>query len=65
MTKFGQTVGWFNPDLDSWFVLVWTINAEISMKMGDVPIILRFDRNSNAVIAWREIDEYEEDDREQ
>ena len=65
MTKYGQTIGWFNPDRDAWFVLVWLIyydpKPQISMKMGDVPKVLKCDRNSNSVIAWREIDEYEED----
>ena len=65
MTKYGQTIGWFNPDRDAWFILVWLIyydpKPQISMKMGDVPKVLKCDRNSNSVIAWREIDEYEED----
>ena len=66
MTKFGRTVGWFNPDFDSWFVLVWLISHQepviaIDFKRGDIPKVLRCRNGSKEVIAWREIDEYKEE----
>lgn len=64
MTQFGQTVGWFNPDFNAWYILVWLIMYQeplIDFEKGDTPKIIKCHKDSNAVIAWREIDEYEEE----
>ena len=41
-TRYGVTEGWFNPDYDVWFVLIWYytrryLEHEISLERGDVP----------------------------
>lgn len=61
-TKYGVTEGWYNPDLESWFVLVWfmterCLESEIDFDRGAHPKIVRCenkvnDRNS-VVTAWR------------
>lgn len=65
MTRFGQTIGWFNPDMDAWFILIWLImyypSPQISMRKGDTPTTIKCDRDSNVVIAWREIDKFREE----
>lgn len=58
MTKYGQTVGWFNPDLESWFVLFWFMTSryaeeEIDFYRGDVPKGVRVPKGTGIVIAWR------------
>ena len=65
-TKFGVTEGWYNPDLESWFVLIWFkseryLNSEIDFDKGSYPKIVRCenevnDRNS-IVTAWRPLPE--------
>lgn len=41
-TRYGVTEGWYNPDFDVWFVLIWYytrrfLDHEISLERGDVP----------------------------
>ena len=50
MTKFGVTEGWFNPDFDCWFALVWFytsrfLEEEISMKRADVPKVCQLPKS--------------------
>ena len=63
MTKYGVTEGWYNPDLESWFVLVWFmtkryLNSEIDFENGAHPKIVRCENEINEkhriVLAWRE-----------
>lgn len=51
MTQYGKTIGWYSPDHNAWYILVWLIT----------PKLLKYHKDSNVVIAWREIDEYEEE----
>ena len=61
-TKYGITEGWYNPDLESWFVLVWFmteryLNGEIDFENGAHPKIVRCENEVNEkhriVLAWR------------
>ena len=61
-TKYGVTEGWYNPDLESWFVLVWFmteryLNGEIDFENGAHPKIVRCENEVNEkhriVLAWR------------
>lgn len=61
-TKYGVTEGWYNPDLESWFVLVWFmteryLNGEIDFEKGAHPKIVRCENEVNEkhriVLAWR------------
>lgn len=61
-TKYGVTEGWYNPDLESWFVLVWFmteryLNGEIDFENGAHPKIVRCENEANEkhriVLAWR------------
>ena len=64
MTQYGHTVGWYNPDLNAWLVLVWLLTCHdtaIDFKRGDIPKVFKIHKDSNAVTAWREIDEYKEE----
>ncbi len=62
MTKYGQTVGWYNPDRESWFVLIWfmtgrLLKEEIDLERGDVPKLVRVPLNTGIVIAWQPLPE--------
>ena len=61
-TKYGVTEGWYNPDLESWFVLVWFmteryLNGEIDFENGAHTKIVRCENEVNEkhriVLAWR------------
>ena len=61
-TKYGVTEGWYNPDLESWFVLVWFmteryLDSEIDFERGAHPKIVRCKNEVNEkhriVLAWR------------
>ena len=62
MTKYGVTEGWYNPFLESWYVLLWFmtkryLNSEIDLERGDCPNVVEV-RNEvnekyNIVLAWR------------
>ena len=65
-TKYGVTEGWYNPDLESWFVLVWFmteryLNGEIDFENGAHPKIVRCENEVNEkhriVFAWRPLPE--------
>lgn len=65
-TKYGVTEGWYNPDLESWFVLVWFmteryLNGEIDFENGVHPKIVRCENevneNHRIVLAWRPLPE--------
>ena len=66
MTKYGVTEGWYNPDLESWFVLVWFVterylDSEIDFERGVHPKIVRCENEVNEkhriVLAWRPLPE--------
>ena len=66
MTKYGVTEGWYNPDLESWFVLVWFmteryLDNEIDFERGAHPKIVMCENEVNErhriVIAWRPLPE--------
>lgn len=67
MTKFGETYGWYNPDVKSWYVLIWFITdrylaSEIDFDRGDKAKIVRLPDKVNNVehilIAWKPIEPY-------
>lgn len=54
MTEFGQTEGWYNPDVGCWYVLLWFMDARfekwnISLERGDVPKLVK----NVPVVAWQ------------
>ena len=61
-TKYGVTEGWYNPFLESWYVLLWFmtkryLDSEIDLKRGGCPNVVQV-RNEvnvkyNVVLAWR------------
>lgn len=62
MTKYGVTEGWYNPNFESWFILVWFMNgryleSEIDFERGTKPKVVRCDNRVNdkygIVMAWR------------
>lgn len=62
MTKYGATEGWYNPDLESWYILIWFmteryLESEIDFERGTWPKIVRCENKVNdrhsIVMAWR------------
>ena len=66
MTRYGVTEGWYNPDLESWYVLCWFIGVdyletEIDFEKGTYPKVVRCENLVNdkhsIVLAWRPLPE--------
>ena len=66
MTKYGVTEGWYNPDLESWYILIWFmteryLDSEIDFERGTCPKIVRCENKVNdrhsIVMAWRPLPE--------
>ncbi len=52
--KYGVTEGWYNPDMRTWYGLVWQLTpGNIEMKRGDIPAVIRM----IDVTAWMELPE--------
>lgn len=65
-TKYGVTEGWYNPDFESWYVLIWFtteryIECDIDFERGSYPKIVRCENKVNdknsIVTAWRPLPE--------
>ena len=61
MTKYGVTEGWYNPDSEGWYVLIWFmteryLDSEIDFENGAHPKIVRCENEVNEkhriVLAW-------------
>ena len=68
MTKYGVTEGWYNPDAEGWYVLIWFmtdryLESEIDFDKGDNPKIVflpdEVNSKQNILIAWKEADPYQ------
>ena len=66
MTRYGVTEGWYNPDLESWYILIWFmteryLESEIDFERGTWPKIVRCENKVNdrhsIVMAWRPLPE--------
>ena len=66
MTKYGVTEGGYNPDCESWYVLIWFmtdryLDSEIDFDRGDKPQIVRLPNkvnNANHILtAWQPLPE--------
>lgn len=58
LTKYGATMGWYNPDVESWYVLIWFMterysDSEIDFDRGDIPKMVRAPLSANIVTAWK------------
>ena len=61
LTKYGETVGWYNPNSGGWYVLFWfmserLLETEVDFIKGDIPKVL-FCENNGFVIAWQPLPE--------
>lgn len=62
MTKYGVTEGWYNPDVESWYVLIWfkygTYKTnDIDFERGTLPKVVRMPVDSGFVRAWKQFPE--------
>ena len=62
MTKYGVTEGWYNPDYESWYVLLWFMTkrfheTDIDLKRGDVPEVVKIPLKAGIVTAWMPLPE--------
>lgn len=61
-TKYGETIGWYNPDHESWYILIWFmterfLETEINLEKGDIPKLLKVLNETNIVYAWQPLPE--------
>ncbi len=70
MTKYGVTEGWYNPDAEGWYVLIWFmtdryLESEIDFDKGDKPkiVFLPDEVNSkrNILTARKEAEPYHQE----
>ena len=62
MTKYGVTEGWYNPDYEIWFCLLWFMNKKftkeyIDFERGDVPKVVQIEKGIDIVLAWMPLPE--------
>lgn len=62
MTKYGVTEGWYNPDYESWYVLLWFMTkrfheTDIDLKRGDIPEVVKIPLKAEIVTAWMPLPE--------
>ena len=62
MTKYGVTEGWYNPDYESWYVLLWFMTkrfheTDIDLKRGDIPKVVKIPLKAGIVTAWMSLPE--------
>lgn len=67
MTNYGVTEGWYNPDAEGWYVLIWFmtgryLESEIDFDKGDNPKIVflpdEVNSKQNILTAWKEAEPY-------
>lgn len=65
MTKYGVTEGWYNPDVNAWYVLIWFmtdryLESEIDFDKGDKPKMLmlpdKVNNERHILTAWKPLD---------
>lgn len=70
MTKYGVTEGWYNPDRESWFILVWFMaesirEYNIDFVSGDIPRVVKVPLHNEIINAWMPLPEpYDPEDIE-
>ena len=57
MTKYGVTEGWYRPNENVWYVLLWrhlSENGEIDFEKGDIPTLelINPEIRTDIIIAW-------------
>ena len=62
MTKYGVTEGWYNPDVEGRYVLIWfmterVLTSEIDLKRGTYPKIVMAPIDTKIVTAWMPLPE--------
>ena len=62
MTKYGVTEGWYNPDYESWYILLWFMTkrfheTDIDLKRGDIPEVVKIPLKAEIVTAWMPLPE--------
>ena len=62
MTKYGVTEGWYNPDYENWYVLLWFMTkrfheTDIDLKRGDIPEVVKIPLKAGIVTAWMPLPE--------
>ena len=65
MTEYGVTEGWYNPDVECWYALLWFMDVRfeewnINIDKGDIPKLVK----NVPVIAWMPLPEPYEEDKE-
>lgn len=62
MTKYGVTEGWYHPNENVWYVLLWRHlreNGEIDFEKGDIPTLelINPEIRTDIIIAWMPLPE--------
>lgn len=58
MTVWGESYGWFNPDKNGWYFLVWFTEYStntIDFERGDIPSVCYTPRDTKLITHWKPI----------
>lgn len=58
LTVWGESYGWYNPDVKAWYFLEWYMDSSrnhLDFERGDYPGISYTPRNTNLITHWKPI----------
>lgn len=58
LTVWGESYGWYNPDVKAWYFLEWYTDCSrnhLDFERGDYPGICYTPRNTNLITHWKPI----------
>ena len=62
LTKWGETVGWYNPDKGWWYFLLWyTYGVGVDFEHGDDPKLAHEKNGAKVVTHWMPMQELQKE----
>lgn len=58
LTCWGESYGWYNPDMGAWYFLVWHKDYElrnIDFERGDIPCVSYTPKDTKLITHWKPI----------
>lgn len=56
LTVWGESYGWYNPDVKAWYFLVWHKDYElrnIDFERGDIPVVSYTPKDTKLITHWK------------
>lgn len=58
LTVWGESYGWYNPDMGAWYFLVWHKDyslRDIDFERGDIPCVSYTPKDTKLITHWKPI----------